>query len=61
MSNRIIINVSGGVVQAVYADNPKGIEVILFDEDNIREETGKSRNETGKDWKELTKDATNIF
>jgi hypothetical protein len=61
MKNRIIIDVSGGVVQCVYADNPKNLEIILFDEDNLKEETGKTRDDLTKEWKKLTKGTIHIF
>lgn len=33
MPNRIIITLSGGVVQDVYADSPEGLDVIVVDHD----------------------------
>lgn len=33
--NRIVIYVSGGLVQGVSADRPEGLEVVLIDQDNI--------------------------
>lgn len=35
--NRIIIQVEGGIVQAVYADDPQGIRVLVVDFDDESE------------------------
>lgn len=34
-SNRIVIDVQGGVVNSVHADFPVGVEVMVIDRDNI--------------------------
>jgi len=51
--NRIMIYVEGGVVQGVRADNPKGLDVCVFDVDNLIED--KSKDEVYIDWVKLTK------
>ncbi len=52
--NRVIINISGGNVQSILADNPNSVEVIIFDVDNLVAE-GKTDIEITKEWKDLIK------
>jgi hypothetical protein len=44
-TNKIVINVSGGVVQDVYATDPAAIRVVLVDEDNLEENFNREQRE----------------
>jgi hypothetical protein len=58
--NRIMINVEGGVVNFVYVDNPKNLEVVVFDEDNL-EADGVSEVERDAKWNELIEGTVAIY
>lgn len=58
--NRIIICVRGGCTQEVCVDNPKNIDVLVFDVDNMRAE-GMSGDQIDKEWKELIKGTQTVF
>lgn len=34
--NKLVIEVSGGIVQAVYADAPRDLDIYILDQDAIR-------------------------
>ena len=57
--NRIIVYVSGGNVQSIVADNPKGIDVKVFDVDNLKEEKGG--DQIDKDWQKLSKGMKSVY
>ena len=59
MKNRIIVYVSGGNVQSIVADNPKNINVQLFDVDNLKEET--SGAQVDKDWEKISNGMKEVF
>lgn len=60
--NRILVYVEGGNVQGIRADNPKGLEIIMFDVDNLTTpESGKSKDEVYKDWDKLSKGTKAIY
>jgi len=57
--NRIMIYVEGGVVQGVRVDNAKGLDVTVFDVDNLIDE--KSKDEVYKDWEKLSKGTKAVY
>jgi hypothetical protein len=60
MKNRVIIGLSGGNIYSVFVDNPKDLEVIIFDEDNM-EALYKTRVQIDEEWKKLTKGTKAIY
>ena len=60
MKNRIIIGLSGGNIYSVFADNPKDLKVIVFDEDNMEAEN-KTRVQIDEEWKKLTEGTKAIY
>jgi hypothetical protein len=57
--NRILIYVEGGVVHGVRADNSKGLDITVFDVDNLIDD--KSKDEVYKDWEKLSKGTKEIY
>ena len=43
--NRIVIYVSGGIVQEVYASKPDSLRVTVVDDDNLKEHFDRSERE----------------
>ena len=48
MSDKVVIIVEGGNVQAVYSDNPDA-EVVIVDHDNLRENLSKEQRQKVED------------